>query len=135
MPIPTRVRFGVFERCNFACFYCGLPAQTGVIALQVDHVLPQALGGTDDPWNLVAACQPCNLGKTDHAPADPVLKAAADLYWSWPGRSRALGRCSDCGRIWVLSDDELEAGPGENQQCWPCISAWVTGHEYSRRGC
>ena len=26
----------------------------------VDHVTPMAMGGSDDPSNLVAACRPCN---------------------------------------------------------------------------
>jgi hypothetical protein len=39
------------------CAYCGGPAGT------IDHVRPQAFGGTDDPDNLVDACQPCNSRK------------------------------------------------------------------------
>lgn len=31
----------------------------------VDHVVPVAKGGTDDPENLVCACSECNLGKSD----------------------------------------------------------------------
>lgn len=29
----------------------------------MDHVIPQAAGGTDDPENLVTACWTCNKGK------------------------------------------------------------------------
>jgi hypothetical protein len=32
--------------------------------MRVDHVTPVALGGTNHPSNLVAACEPCNSGKT-----------------------------------------------------------------------
>lgn len=32
--------------------------------LQVDHVIPKADGGGDDPENLAAACQKCNGGKS-----------------------------------------------------------------------
>lgn len=38
----------------YACMYCGSPAEA------VDHVIPRALGGTDDAVNLVPACKPCN---------------------------------------------------------------------------
>jgi len=31
--------------------------------LQVDHVKPKAVGGTDDPKNLTTACKDCNAGK------------------------------------------------------------------------
>lgn len=39
------------------CAYCRGEAS------QLDHVTPRALGGTDDPWNLIPACRPCNLAK------------------------------------------------------------------------
>jgi len=32
--------------------------------LHVDHVVPVAESGSDDPTNLVAACSDCNLGKS-----------------------------------------------------------------------
>ncbi|MEH3135383.1 MAG: HNH endonuclease, partial [Mycolicibacterium neoaurum] len=34
------------------------------VELRVDHVVPEALGGSDDPLNLVTACEPCNSGKS-----------------------------------------------------------------------
>lgn len=33
------------------------------MALQVDHVLAVALGGSNDDGNLATACKDCNLGK------------------------------------------------------------------------
>jgi hypothetical protein len=125
--LSQRERYAVFERSNFACFYCGTPAALGITALQVEHVLPQALGGTDDPWNLVASCQPCNLGKSDHAPSALLIRAAADLYWSYPTRRRDIGRCVDCGRVWVLNADEVLAGG--DHACEACQSAWCSGYD------
>ncbi len=40
------------------CFYCGAPAE------YADHVLPRNLGGLDAD-NLLPACAPCNLSKSD----------------------------------------------------------------------
>ncbi|MCA0214756.1 MAG: HNH endonuclease [Proteobacteria bacterium] len=59
--IPKRVRFDVFKRDGFQCQYCG--AHPPGVLLHVDHIHPVALGGTNDPDNLVTACEPCNLGK------------------------------------------------------------------------
>ena len=41
-----------------ACVYCGATA-----ALEVDHVIPIARGGTDDAANTVPACAGCNRHK------------------------------------------------------------------------
>lgn len=56
-----KLRFEVFKRDGFRCKYCGAtPMQT---ALVVDHVVPVAAGGTNEPDNLLTACEPCNQGK------------------------------------------------------------------------
>jgi 5-methylcytosine-specific restriction endonuclease McrA len=60
-----RQRFDVLAASGFRCDYCGASARTDKKRLQVDHVMPQAKGGTHDLPNLVAACQDCNLGKSD----------------------------------------------------------------------
>ena len=39
-----------------ACLYCDAPAS------ELEHVLPKALGGSDDPSNLAPACPACNHG-------------------------------------------------------------------------
>jgi hypothetical protein len=62
MAIGKRLRFEIFKRDGFRCVYCGA-TPTGS-ALQVDHVLATANGGTDDEANLVTSCQPCNGGKS-----------------------------------------------------------------------
>ena len=60
-PIRPSVRFAVFERDGFACQYCGAAGE-GTI-LHADHVYAWVEGGSDDPGNLITACQDCNLGK------------------------------------------------------------------------
>lgn len=66
MAITKRLRFEVLRRDDHACRYCGQRAPD--VELTIDHVTPTALGGTDDPSNLVAACRECNSGKTSVAP-------------------------------------------------------------------
>lgn len=58
-----RLRFAILKRDGFACHYCG--RKPPEVELHVDHVIPVADGGTDDPANLVAACFDCNAGKSD----------------------------------------------------------------------
>jgi hypothetical protein len=60
-PIPPRMRFMVLARDGFACRYCGY--RPPEVRLEVDHVVPEALGGPTEPENLIAACDRCNVGK------------------------------------------------------------------------
>lgn len=66
MAITKRTRYEVLRRDEHRCRYCGASAPD--VKLTVDHVTPVALGGTDDPSNLVAACAACNAGKASSAP-------------------------------------------------------------------
>lgn len=46
------------DRLTLICFYCGDPISRRIKTK--DHVIPTALGGSNDPKNLVDACKPCN---------------------------------------------------------------------------
>ena len=66
MAVTKRTRFEVLRRDGNRCRYCGASAADS--PLTIDHVLPTALGGTDDPSNLVAACKDCNTAKKSSLP-------------------------------------------------------------------
>lgn len=76
-----RLRYEILRRDNHACRYCGAAAPDA--KLTVDHVVPIALGGTDEPSNLVAACIDCNAGKSSSHPDAPIIAdvSADDLRW------------------------------------------------------
>ena len=82
MSISKRLRYAILRRDNHACRYCGAAAPDAT--LTVDHVIPVALGGTDEPSNLVTACEPCNGGKSASSPDAPIVDdvAADALRWS-----------------------------------------------------
>ena len=61
--IGKRVRFEVFKRDGFKCMYCG--AHPPDVLLQCDHIEPVSLGGSNEIDNLITACQPCNIGKSN----------------------------------------------------------------------
>lgn len=65
VPIPPKLRFDVLTRDNYTCRYCGAkgPQAGGTATLEIDHRVPVAHGGTNDPVNLVTACAECNRGK------------------------------------------------------------------------
>lgn len=56
--IPNHIRLNVFEKFNYACAMCGKGKDE--IPLQIDHIFPVSLGGTNDENNLQALCWKCN---------------------------------------------------------------------------
>ena len=59
--IPIQTRKYVRKRDKNTCFYCGVKSTK----ITIDHVIPKSKGGTDDPDNLVCACERCNQLKAD----------------------------------------------------------------------
>ncbi|MEQ1735872.1 MAG: HNH endonuclease signature motif containing protein, partial [Rhodoglobus sp.] len=116
MAVSKRLRYEVLRRDNFACRYCGAKAPEA--ALTVDHVTPIALGGTNDPTNLVAACIDCNAGKSSSNPDAPtVADVNADaLRWATSVRS-ALADISE--REIALSEQASELLVFWHGHTWP----------------
>lgn len=67
-PMSKKLRFEVFKRDGFKCQYCGKCAPE--VILHVDHISPVSKGGDDELINLITACEPCNLGKSDRELSD-----------------------------------------------------------------
>lgn len=89
MAVSKRTRFEVLRRDNHACRYCGATAPD--VKLTVDHVLPTALGGSDDPSNLVACCAPCNSGKASTSPGEHLVADVDQDAIRWAAaRKRAI---------------------------------------------
>ena len=61
-----KLRFKILQRDNFRCQYCGRNPKTDpYVELQVDHIHPQAKGGSNSEDNLTTSCRDCNIGKSD----------------------------------------------------------------------
>jgi hypothetical protein len=126
MAVSRRLRYEILRRDNHACRYCGATAPE--TPLTVDHVIPTALGGTDEPTNLVAACGPCNSGKSATPPGAPLVADVARdaLRWSWAMRATAevfrreldvlLSSRQYVDRMWLEWTDEL---PAPRPPDWP----------------
>lgn len=79
MTVSKRTRFEVLKRDDHTCRYC----RSTEGALTVDHVVPVALGGSDAPDNLVAACRDCNAGKSSSSPDGSLVAQVADDAVRW----------------------------------------------------
>ena len=79
--VSKRLRFEVLRRDGHRCWYCGIDAsETNLV---IDHVIPLSLGGRTVPENLVAACRPCNSGKSSVLLNDRTVAAVRDDAHRW----------------------------------------------------
>lgn len=108
--VRARVRAQARNRCG----YCQSSQQYVLGLLEVDHIIPQARGGTGEETNLWLACRMCNgfKGTQTHA-HDPITGRRVKLFnprhqrwsrhflWSQDG-TRIIGRTA-CGRATVVA--------------------------------
>lgn len=78
----ARTRQAVRDRANHRCEYCQTrQAESPLIPLQIEHVIPRKHGGDDTLGNLALACVDCNLRKSsDLAGLDPESRALTPLF-------------------------------------------------------
>jgi len=110
---PAFTRFNVFLRDRFSCQYCG----NGFSAsdLTFDHVVPRSKGGRTNWTNVVAACSPCNLRKSNKLPGQcnmhPLLRPSAPNMWQLQENGRAFppNYLHESWRDYLYWDSELQS--------------------------
>jgi hypothetical protein len=79
--IPAATRRRVAEAAHFRCGYCQTTQKVIGPLLEIDHIIPEALGGTHDENNLFLSCPMCNSHKRDQVEApDPQTGASVSLF-------------------------------------------------------
>lgn len=130
MAVSKRLRFEILRRDNHTCRYCGEGAPG--VKLVIDHVVPEALGGTDVPENLVAACEPCNSGKTSVAPGAPLVADVKQDQIRWARameEARAIRRALlderlAYGDYFIALWEEWKTGSGQWERPVPIEGGW-----------
>lgn len=71
--VPEHLRLKVAERADFPCEYCHSAEFVTGGPFHIEHIKPEAIGGTTVAENLAYACARCNLHKGQRVRAfDPV---------------------------------------------------------------
>ena len=65
-------RRNIYEHYRYLCCYCGRKFPTS--ELNLDHVIPRSRNGPTDWSNIVTACVPCNMRKSDRLPAEAGMR-------------------------------------------------------------
>lgn len=108
------LRERVFARSRQRCAYCLSRQELMSDRLQIDHIIPKALGGNSDDENLCLACSSCNRFKASKLYArDPRTKTPVRIYnpnqqkwfenfrWNKDG-TRIIG-LTPCGRATIVA--------------------------------
>lgn len=81
MAISSHDRQAVAQRARHCCEYCQSQLKFSADSFSVEHVTPQARGGSDDLSNLALSCQRCNNAKFVAVEAvDPLSGRPAALF-------------------------------------------------------
>lgn len=96
------LKYKIWERDKYTCHYCGLKMrkqfeeytrqkkenklnQTKMtikrkhVLISIDHIIPRSRGGDYSLENLVTACKPCNVKKSNHE-AKELLSARSKTF-------------------------------------------------------
>ena len=85
--VPRPTLRAALDQQGGRCFYCGRPLRLIPLstrcgprdAATADHLVPIVCGGTEDLWNIVAACAPCNERKGFRYPTKDERYRKAEL--------------------------------------------------------
>ena len=80
-PVPVALRRRVAAQAQHRCGYCLTPEELTGAAMEVEHIIPEALDGQTVEENLWLGCRRCNgcKGQRTHA-ADSLTGELAPLF-------------------------------------------------------
>lgn len=79
--ISAAIRRNVAESTRHRCGYCLTSQRIVGPLLEIDHIVPEACGGSSDETNLTLACPLCNSHKGDRMEAiDPETRLLVALF-------------------------------------------------------
>ena len=78
--IPATLRHQVIERAKGRCEYCQTQQQI-VVSMEIDHIVPESVGGETNLENLCLACIGCNGFKLGYQTSiDPETGRVVNLF-------------------------------------------------------
>ena len=79
--ISKELRLRVMMQARHRCGYCLTREDITGQSMEIDHIIPQSLGGSDDEDNLWSSCTLCNKHKSNRVNAiDPQTSKMVRLF-------------------------------------------------------
>ena len=112
--ISAQLKIRIRRQARDRCGYCQTPQKIVSMPLEIEHIIPQALGGTDAEENLWLACRNCNGFKRSKTHGidpetgletklfDPRHQVWGDHFEYDAGQTQIFGK-TDCGRATVIA--------------------------------
>lgn len=77
---------GYWYRCACCHKWCARPGRDNVtfpdsVKMEVDHIRPWSMGGSDAIYNLQPMCKPCNRGKSNSHTVKDAIKMKINLIF------------------------------------------------------
>jgi len=112
--IPKALRSRVAEQARYCCGYCLSSERIVGAPMEIDHLIPESLGGLTEEENLWLACSLCNDHKGDRIAAlDPETGESVRLFnpryqdwnehFAWNETSDRIVGLTSTGRATVLA--------------------------------
>jgi hypothetical protein len=132
--IPERVRLRVAEAARFRCGYCLTSQRVIGPLLEIEHILPEARGGTSEEMNLFLACPRCNGHKSDRVEAvDPETGSVVPLFnpralpwaehFAWVDGGAVIEGITPIGRATVAALNMNHVQVVAARRLW-CVAGW-----------
>jgi len=114
MASPAALYRLIAERDRYRCAYCLTTEENCGLQMHVDHIMPEAAGGTSTADNLCLACFSCNVhqaaqqGGTDPVTGDVVslfhpLRQKWTEHFAWDESNAQIVGLTSCGRATVVA--------------------------------
>ena len=111
--VPDWLRQQVADEARHRCGYCLMAEQVVGMPMELDHLIPESLGGVGEAENLWLACPGCNARKADRVLGiDPVTGESVRLFnprrqsWSehfrWGAGGAVIEGVTPTGRATVV---------------------------------
>ena len=130
--IPKALRERVARQARYRCGYC-LSAEAVIGApMEIDHIIPQSLGGPTEEDNLWLACSLCNDHKADRIAAlDPLTGEITRLFdprrqiwrehFAWTEEGDRIVGLTSVGRATVVALNLNRPSLVKARQAWVTV--------------
>ena len=132
--IPKALRERVTAQARHRCCYCLTSEAIVGTPMEIDHIVPESLGGQTEEGNLWLACSLCNDHKSDRIAAlDPLTGEIVRLFdprhqvWSehlaWTAEGDRIVGLTPVGRATVVALNLNRPSLVKARQAW-CVVGW-----------